>query len=213
VFEIIKAGVWVMLPIIACSILALAIIAERLWSLQTQRVMPKHLVCQIWQLRRMGKLTQNYIASLRDGSPLGRILAAGLTNMHDDRSVMKESIEGTGPHVVYELERFLNTLGTIATISPLMGLLGTVMGIMRIFSAINDASVGDPQQIADGISVALITTVAGLIVAIPSLFSYRYLYGRIDNLVINMEAEALKLIKAMRGEQWRQVEVVKGDAA
>ena len=126
---------------------------------------------------------------------------------------MKESIEETGRHLVYELERFLNTLGTIATILQLMGLLGAVIGIMRIFGAINDAGVGDPQQIADGISVALITTVAGLIVAIPSLFSYRYLYGRIDNLVINMEAEALKLIKAMRGEQWRQVEVVKGDAA
>jgi biopolymer transport protein ExbB len=133
--------------------------------------------------------------------------------MHDDHSVMKERIEETGRRLVYELERFLNTLGTIATILQLMGLLGAVIGIMRIFGAINDAGVGDPEQIADGISVALITTVAGLIVAIPSLFSYRYLRGRIDNLVINMEAEALKLIEVMRGEQRRQVEVVKGDAA
>jgi biopolymer transport protein ExbB len=133
--------------------------------------------------------------------------------MHDDHSVMKERIEETARHLVYELERFLNTLGTIATILQLMGLLGAVIGIMRIFGAINDAGVGDPQQIADGISVALITTVSGLIVAIPSLFSYRYLRGRIDNLVINMDAEALKLIEVMRGEQRRQVEVVKGDVA
>lgn len=209
--EIIKAGGWIMLPIIGCSIASLAIVAERLWSLQTERVMPKDLVSRIWQLRQQGKLTQTYIVSLRDGSPLGRILASGLMNMEYERTVMKDSIEETGRHVVHELERFLTTLGTIASISPLLGLLGTVIGIMQIFGAITDAGVGDPQQMAGGISVALITTVAGLIVAIPSLFFYRYLRGRIDDLVIKMEAEALKLVEITRGERHLGIENVKGE--
>lgn len=212
-FEIIKAGGWVMLPIIACSILSLAIIVERFWSLQTQRVMPRDLVAQIWQLRQQGKLTQKYIIALRDGSPLGRILAAGLVSVNQDREIMKENIEETGRHVAHHLERFLNTLGTIASISPLLGLLGTVIGIMRIFGVITEAGVGDPQQMAGGISVALITTVAGLIVAIPSLFFYHYLRGRVDDLVINMEAEAIKLVQVMRADRRRILERVKGDAA
>lgn len=212
-FEIIRAGGWVMWPIIACSILALAITVERFWSLQTKRVMPKNLVAQIWQLRQQGKLTHNQIVSLRDGSPLGRILAAGLINANYDRQVMRESIEETGRHVAHELERFLNTLGTIAAISPLLGLLGTVIGMMQIFSAITDVGVGDPQQMAGGIAVALITTVAGLIVAIPSLFFYRYLRGRVDDLVINMEAEAVKLVEIMRTDRRRKVDRVTGDAA
>jgi biopolymer transport protein ExbB len=202
-----------MWPIIGCSVMALAIIVERLWSLQTRKVMPKDLVAQVWQLRQQGKLTHNQIISLRDGSPLGRILAAGLINLNDERQVMKESIEETGRHVAHDLDRFLNTLGTIASISPLLGLLGTVIGIMQIFGAITDVGVGDPQQMAGGISVALITTVAGLVVAIPSLFFYRYLRGRVDDLVIDMEAEAMKLVEVMRGERRRRLAPVEGDAA
>jgi biopolymer transport protein ExbB len=213
VFEIIKAGGWVMWPIIACSILALAIILERFWSLKTQRVMPRNLVGRIWQLSQQGKLTHNHIVSLRDRSPLGRILAAGLINADGDRQMMKESIEETGRHVAHDLERFLNTLGTIAAISPLLGLLGTVIGMMQLFSAITDAGVGDPQQMAGGISVALITTVAGLIVAIPSLFFYRYFRGRVDDLIINMEAEAIKLVEVMHRDQRRKIDQVVGDAA
>lgn len=212
-FEIIKAGGWVMWPIIACSILAFAIIAERFWTLKTRRVMPKNLVAQTWQLRTQGKLTQNQLLALRDGSPLGRILAAGLANAGQERQVMKEAIEETGRHVAHELERFLNTLGTIAAITPLMGLLGTVIGIMQIFGTITEAGVGDPQQMAGGISVALITTVAGLIVAIPSLFFYRYFRGRVDALVIGMEAEALKLVEVVRGDRRRPVEHARDNAA
>lgn len=213
VLEIIKAGGWLMWPIIACSILALAITVERFWSLQAKRVTPKNLVGEVWQLRQQGKLTQNYIASLRDGSPLGRILAAGLMSASNNRQVMKESIEETGRHVAHELERFLNTLGTIAAISPLLGLLGTVIGMMQIFSAITDVGIGDPQKMAGGISVALITTVAGLIVAIPSLFFYRHFRGRVDDLIINMEAEALKLIEVMRADRRRKTDQITGNAA
>ena len=166
-------------------------------------------------VRQQGKLTQTHVSALRDSSPLGRILATGMSSANEDRQVMKESIEETGRHVVHELERFLNTLGTIATISPLLGLLGTVIGMMQIFGTITDAGIGDPQQMAGGISVALITTVAGLVVAIPTLFFYRYFRGRVDDLVINMEAETIKLMEIMRGERRQNARPahLQGDAA
>lgn len=200
-FEIVKAGGWLMLPIILCSVVALAIIGERLWSLQRKRITPKHLVAQIWHLYSKGQLTPEQIEKVRKGSPLGRILAAGLANMKHDREVMKESIEETGRHVVHELERYLNTLGTIAAISPLLGLLGTVIGMIKVFSVITSQGVGNPAVLAGGISEALITTAAGLSVAIPSLMFYRYFRGHIDSLVVFMEEEAIKLVEVIHGER------------
>jgi biopolymer transport protein ExbB len=125
------------------------------------------------------------------------VLAAGLANRHRDRAVMLEAIEDAGRHVVHDLERFLNTLGTIAGISPLLGLLGTVTGMIRTFNAITVAGVGNPASMAGGISEALITTAAGLLVAIPALVAYRYLRGRVDALVIQMEKESIKLVQAI----------------
>jgi len=201
VFEIVKSGGWLMLPIILCSVVALAIIGERLWTLQRRRITPKHLVAQIWHLYSKGQLTPEQIEKVRKGSPLGRILAAGLANMKHEREMMKESIEETGRHVVYELERYLNTLGTIAAISPLLGLLGTVIGMIQVFSVITSQGVGNPGVLAGGISVALITTAAGLSVAIPSLMFYRYFRGRIDGLVVFMEEEAIKLVEVIHVER------------
>ncbi|RLA31028.1 MAG: MotA/TolQ/ExbB proton channel family protein [Gammaproteobacteria bacterium] len=209
--ELVKAGGWIMLPIIACSILALAIVAERLWSLQRRRVTPKHLVAQVWNLHRHGKLDAAQLAKLREGSHLGRILAAGLMNRHHEREIMKESIEETGRQVVHQLERYLNTLGTIASITPLLGLLGTVIGMIKVFSAIMSYGVGDPGVLAGGISEALITTAAGLSVAIPSLMFHRYFTGRVDELVITMEEEALKVVEVMHGR--REQENGMGEAA
>lgn len=190
-----------MLPIIACSVLATAIIAERLWVLRRRRVIPKHLVAQIWHLNRQGKLTSAQITALRQGSPLGRILAAGLLNRHHSREVMKESIEEVGRQVVLELQRYLTTLGTIASIAPLLGLLGTVVGMIKVFSAIVQSGVGNPGVLAGGISEALITTAAGLSVAIPSLIFHRYFNGQIDALVLGMEEQALKMVEVMEGER------------
>ncbi|HEB93289.1 MAG TPA: MotA/TolQ/ExbB proton channel family protein [Gammaproteobacteria bacterium] len=198
-----------MLPIILCSIIALAIIGERLWSLQRKRITPKHLVAQIWHLHAKGQLTPEQIETVRKGSPLGRILAAGLANMKHDREVMKESIEETGRHVVHELERYLNSLGTVAAITPLLGLLGTVIGMIKVFSVITSQGVGNPAVLAGGISEALITTAAGLSVAIPSLMFYRYFRGLIDGLVVFMEQEAIKLVEVIHGER----ESDAGDAA
>jgi len=201
VYELVKAGGWLMLPIIACSIVALAIILERFWALRGERVVPKHLVAQIWQLHRKGKLTGAHLSTVREGSPLGRILAAGLTNRMHSKEIMKESIEEVGRQVVHELERYLNTLGTIASVSPLLGLLGTVIGMIKVFTAITSAGVGNPAVLAGGISEALITTAAGLSVAIPSLMFHRYLTGRVDQLVVMMEEQALKMVAVMHGER------------
>jgi biopolymer transport protein ExbB len=199
--ELVIAGGWVMLPILACSVIALAIVIERSWSLQKRRITPDNLVAQVWQWAHAGVLDDKRIQQLRAASPLGRVLAAGLVNRHHDRLVMKESIEEVGRHVVFELSRYLNTLGTIASISPLLGLLGTVFGMIKMFSAITAAGVSDPSILAGGIAEALITTAAGLMIAIPALLFYRYFLGRVDALVVVMEQEALKLIEVLHGER------------
>ncbi len=195
--EIVQAGGWLMLPIIACSIVAAAIILERLWTLQRTRVLPTGLTTEVWQWVKSRQLDRQRIQSLHQGSPLGQILAAGLSNGRLGRDIAKENIQDTGRHVVYELERYLNTLGTIAAISPLLGLLGTVIGMVKVFAAITVYGVGNPGVLAGGISEALITTAAGLSVAIPSLIGYRYLRGKIDNLVVQMEKEAMKFLEVL----------------
>lgn len=200
--EIVQAGGWVMLPIIVGSILAFAIILERLWTLQEKRVLPPNLSKEVWALVKDDSLSRKQIETLNNSSPLGQILAAGLNNRHRNREVMKESIEDTGRHVVHELNRYLNSLGTIAAISPLLGLLGTVIGMVNVFAAITTHGVGDPGVLAGGISEALITTAAGLCVAIPSLIGYRYLRGRIDALVVQMEREALTLVESLLRKQY-----------
>ena len=200
-YEIIKAGGWLMLPIIVCSIVALAITIERFWTLQKERIAPKFLAAKIWQWSKDGKLDENRILRIRKSSLLGRVLASGLLNQNYDREIMKESIEETGRHVTYELQRFLNTLGTIAVISPLLGLLGTVIGMIQVFSVITSVGVGDPGELAGGISKALITTAAGLCVAIPSLIFVRYLRRKVDGLVVGMEEEAIKLVEVMHGQR------------
>ncbi|MFT5134379.1 MAG: biopolymer transport protein ExbB [Gammaproteobacteria bacterium] len=202
--ELIKAGGFVMWPILLCSIISLAIAAERFWSLQSKRVTPKNLVAQVWQWDKVGHLDTKRIQDLRVASPLGRVLAAGLLNRHHDREVMKESIEEVGRHVAHELERFLNTLGTIASITPLLGLLGTVIGMIKVFAIITAQGVGDPAVLAGGISEALITTAAGLTVAIPSLMFFRFFRGRVDELIVTMEQEAIKMVEVMHGQ--REVE-------
>jgi len=201
VLELVKAGGWLMLPIIACSVIALAIIVERIWSLQVRRVLPKHLVAQVWRWEKIHQLNDERLAELQASSPLGSILAAGIANRHENRDVMKESIEDTGRHIVHELERYLNTLGTIAAITPLLGLLGTVIGMIKVFATITTQGVGNPGALAGGISEALITTAAGMSVAIPTLMFYRYFRGRVRMLVLKMEQEAMIMVEIMHGQR------------
>ena len=205
-FEMVKAGGWMMLPIIGCSILALAIIAERFWSLQAKRVIPPNLVAQIWQWVKAGQLDAQRIQTLRTTSPLGRILAAGLVNLKHERQIMKDAIEEVGRHVVHELERYLSTLGTIAVVSPLMGLLGTVTGMIKAFTALSQKGISDPQVVSGGIAEALIATAAGLMVAIPAQIFYRHLRSKVDALVVTMEQEALKMVEIIHGERERDLQ-------
>jgi len=193
-----------MVPIIACSIIAFAIIAERLWTLRVKRVIPRQLVAQVWDQAKEKKLDVERLQDLRASSPLGRILAAGLMNRNATRDIMKEAIEDTGRHVVHELERYLNTLGTIAAISPLLGLLGTVIGMIQVFSTITTQGVGNPAALAGGISQALITTAAGMSVAIPALMAYRYFRGKVNMLVIRMEQQALRMVEVLHGQRSRE---------
>lgn len=195
--ELIKAGGWLMVPILACSVIAMGIVAERFWTLQSRRAAPRNLAVQVWRWARDGELDAARLRALRDGSPLGRILAAGLSARQLDREHMKEQIEDVGRHAVHDMERYLNTLGTIASITPLLGLLGTVIGMIDVFAVITTQGIGDAGVLAGGISKALITTAAGLTVAIPSLMFYRYFRGRVDELVVTMEQEALKMVEAL----------------
>jgi biopolymer transport protein ExbB len=197
VLEIIYAGGWLMLPIILCSILSVTIIAERFWTLRRGKVTPANLSEQVEEWAARHELDKRHIDQLGSGSALGRILAAALANRHRPRDRIKEAVEDTGRHVVHELERFLNTLGTIAGISPLLGLLGTVIGMIKVFSAIIAFGVGNANELAGGISQALITTAAGLTVAIPSYFFYRYFKGRVEEYVVSMEMQAINLIEAI----------------
>ncbi len=200
-FELVKAGGWVMWPIIACSIAALAIIGERFWSLQKKYVSPPNLVSQIQQWLERKQLDQARITLLQQSSPLGRVLGAGLINRDHDREIVKESIEDAGRHIVPELDRYLNSLGTIASISPFLGLLGTVLGMIEMFAGISTHGVGDPAIVAGGIAQALITTAAGLGVAIPTVMFYRYFRARVNELLLDMEQQAIRLIEILHGER------------
>lgn len=190
-----------MLPIVLCSITALAIVVERFWSLRRKKILPPELVAQVWRLFRDHKLDDTAMRRLKQSSPLGRILVAGLSNSHHGRKYMKECIEESGRQVVHELERYLNTLGTIAAVSPLLGLLGTVFGMIEIFASLLQHGAGNPAVLAGGISVALITTAAGLTVAIPSLIFHRYFERLVDEYVVDMEEEALKLVDIIHDDR------------
>jgi biopolymer transport protein ExbB len=199
--ELMYAGGWLMAPILACSVLATAIVIERAWTLRRWRIMPERLVERIWRLHQEQRLNEVAIAQIRDGSPLGRLLAAGLVNRHHSHEVMKEAINDAGRHVVAQLERFLNTLGTIAAIAPLLGLLGTVLGMIDVFGVIMEAGVGNAGVLAGGISKALITTAAGLSVAIPALMFHRFFDSKVGRIALDMEEQALRLVEVLKGER------------
>ena len=190
-----------MLPIIACSIVAFAIVLERFVTLREEKIVPKSLVADVWRMASNRQLTEEKVREVQQGSPLGRVIAAGLLNRSQERDAMKASIEEVGGHVAHELERYLNALGTIAAVTPLLGLLGTVVGMISVFTNITTVGVGNPAQLAGGISQALITTAGGLCVAIPSLMFYRYFRGKVDGLVVNMEKESLKLVDVLQKRQ------------
>jgi biopolymer transport protein ExbB len=199
-WELVRAGGPFMAPIILCSIAAVGILLERLWTLQRKRVLPEELIKKLPSFAEGGQVSPKVIDALEKNSPLGRVLAAALANRDRGREIMMERVQDTGRHVVHELERFLNTLGTIASISPLLGLLGTVTGIIRAFNAVMLGGMGDPRLLAGGISEALITTAGGLAVAIPSFIAFRYLRGKVERIVVDMEKIAVTFADSLGAE-------------
>ncbi len=200
-FQIVASGGWLMLPIILCSIAVIAISVERYWTLNPEKIAPKHQLGQVWAWLQNNELDTERLKELRRSSQLGRILAAGLSNSRHGRDVMRDSIEEAASQVVHELERFLGALGTIAAIAPLLGLLGTVIGMIKVFTSLNLHGAGNAVVLAGGISEALITTAAGLTVAIPAMIAHRFYVRRVDSLVVTMEQEAVKLVDALHNER------------
>jgi biopolymer transport protein ExbB len=201
VLSIIEAAGWPIWFIIVTSIIALAIIGERFWSLRTSFVAPRDVLPATIRDFQAKGVTPELIGTLQQGPLIGRIFAAALLNEGSSREVLKDSVEDAGRAVTIELERFLNTLGTIATVSTLLGLFGTIVGMIEIFGSQNPASGGNPAQLAHGISVALYNTLFGIGVAIPAVIFYRHFRNRVDVLVVEMEGQAIKLIEIIHGER------------
>jgi biopolymer transport protein ExbB len=194
VLELIKAGGWVMVPILLLGVVSMAIVIERFWSLRRKEVLPPGLGAEVREWARGRQLDPSHIEVLRRNSPLGEVLAAALDVRYRPRDLIKERVEDVGRHVMHQMERFMNTLGSIASVSPLLGLLGTVFGMIRMFLKILTTGVGDVNQLAGGIGQALISTAGGLCVAIPAVMFHRYFRGRIAEFVIDMEKEAIALL-------------------
>ena len=192
--EILKSGGWVMVPLILLAVVATAIIIERFWSLRRKEVIPPGLGEEVREWARGRQLDPTHIDVLRRNSPLGELLAAALDVRYRPRELIKERVEDVGRHVMHELERFMNTLGSIASVGPLLGLLGTVIGMIEMFLKILTTGVGDVNQLAGGIGKALICTATGLCIAIPALMFHRYFRGRIAGYVVEMEKQAIALL-------------------
>ncbi len=199
--ELIKPGGIIMIPIILCSVFALAIIIERFWTLRISRIAPQKTSHEVWQWIKNKELNSKKLRALRDSSPLGRIMAVGLANAKHGRDVMRDSIEQEASQIIHDLERFLSPLGTVAVITPLLGLLGTVIGMIKVFAAIQLEGTGNAAVLAGGISEALLTTAAGLTVAIPALAFHRHFLRRVDEIVVNMEQEAIRLVEVVHGDR------------
>lgn len=195
--ELLLKGGWLMLPIVLCSVVATAICIERSWSLRTPKLAPENLLGEVWASLKSNEINPDMLQQLSSGSALGRIMAAGLNNAKHGRDIMKESIQEVASQVVHEMERYLNTLGTIAAITPLLGLLGTVIGMIKVFTQIMAYGTGNAGVLAGGISEALITTAAGLAVAIPTLIAHRHFTRKVESLIVHMEQQTVKLVDAL----------------
>jgi len=200
VFSIILAAGWPIWPLLFASIIAVALIIERLVALRRSKVLPDGLLQRVLAEYRQSGVNDAMLVNLEAQSPLGRVLAAGLRNVGSSREIMRESIEEAGSLVAHELERYLTTLGTIASISPLMGLFGTVVGMIEIFGSQSPTGT-NPMQLAHGISVALYNTGFGLIIAIPGMIFWRHFRALVNGFVLEMQQQAVRLVEVLHGER------------
>lgn len=199
-WEIILAAGWPIWPLIFASVVALAIIAERLWALRREVVAPSNLLPEVQKWMGQGTINKDALGKLENHSLLGKVFASALANEKNSREIMKESIEETGRAVAHNLEKYLSTLGTISTVAPLLGLLGTVIGMVELFGAFTTEG-HDVSRFASGISVALYNTAAGIVVAVPAMIAYRYFRAKVDALLLDMEQQAIKLVEILHGER------------
>ena len=198
--SIIEAAGWPIWPLILCSVIALAIIGERMWTLRRNAVVPRHLLPRVVQEYRQHGASDELLNRLAANSPLGQVFAAGLRNIDAAPTIVKEAIEEAGQAVAIEMERFLTSLGTIAAIGPLLGLFGTVIGMIEIFGS-QTPQGGNPLVLAHGISIALYNTAFGLVVAVPSMIFYRYYRAKVDAMLVDMSLQAIKLVEILHGER------------
>ena len=199
-FAIIQAAGWPIYPLLLASIIAVALIIERMISLRESKIVPPTLLVDVIAVYARQGVNADVLDKLSKDSPLGEVLAAGLRNEKSPRHVMKEAIEEAGRATAHNLERFLTTLGTIATSAPLLGLFGTVVGLIEIFGS-QAPGGANPQQLAHGISIALYNTAAGIAISIPSLIFYRHFKNKVDGFVVLMEQAASKIIDIVHGER------------
>lgn len=199
-FALIEAAGWPIWFLIVASVIALAIIGERWWSLRESMVTPKSLLTQVVQEYRQNGVTPQMLTRLSSGSPLGQVFAAGLKNVKSTPAIMKEAIEEAGRTVAIDLERFLTSLGTISVIAPLLGLFGTVVGMIEIFGS-QTPQGGNPLVLAHGISIALYNTAFGLVVAVPAMIFYRHFRAKVDEMLVDIEMQAIKLVEIIHGER------------
>lgn len=199
-WEIILAAGWPIWPLIVASVIAVAIIVERLWALRREIVAPSNLLPEVQKWLNQGGITKETLQKLERHSLLGEVFASALANAKNSREITKEAIEETGRAVAHKLDRFLPTLGTIATVAPLLGLLGTVIGMVELFGSFTNSG-HDVAQFARGISVALYNTAGGIVVAVPAMIAYRYFRAKVDGLLVDMEQQAIKLVEILHGER------------
>ena len=199
-FAIIQAAGWPIWLLLSASVIATALIIERLVYLRRPRILPPQLLQEVIRVYHNGRVDADVIDNLESNSPLGRVLAAGLRNVDAPRDMMKEAIEEAGMATAHDLARFLTTLGTIASLAPLMGLFGTVVGMIEIFGSTNGAGT-DPAQLGHGISVALYNTAFGIGIAMPALVFYRHFRATIDSFIVDMEQQAIKFVDIVHGER------------
>ncbi len=196
--SILIAGGWVMVPLVICSVFAMAIIIERSWKLRYNKVVPAGLNETIIFDLKNKTLSQEKLNEIQNSSPLGQLLIVAITNIKKERAVILHELENTGRNIIHNLESNLNLLATIAAVSPLLGLLGTVIGMIQVFSVITESGIGNPNTMAGGIATALITTAAGLVIAIPSLVCYRTFQRRLDEIAFRMQQESVKLVDSIK---------------
>ena len=190
-----------MVPLFLCSVIATAIVFERFWTLRQEKVAPRSLLNDLLVVSRENLVDEAFLKRVEMSSPLGTVLASCMANSQRPRDEVKEIVEEVGRHVAFNLVSYLNILSTIASVAPLLGLLGTVLGMIEVFAVITVDGIGQAGELAGGISQALVSTAAGLVVAIPSLMFYRYFQGRVEAIVISMEKDTMRLLEFLQEGQ------------